>query len=141
MKLSTVLSSKDATISTIHRDAPVREAVAELGRRNIGALIVLDGDRNPVGMLSERDIVRELSAGRDPLTRAVDDLMTHDIVCGSPEDDVDAVLQTMTARRFRHLPVMDDGRLVGIVTIGDLVKCQLREKSGQLETLQAQLTS
>ncbi|MCC7365987.1 MAG: CBS domain-containing protein [Dehalococcoidia bacterium] len=141
MKLSTVLAQKGGAVATIGMDQPVSEAVQELARRDIGALVVLDGSSLPCGMLSERDIVRETALTGDVLGQAVSAVMTADVVCGTPDDDVDAILHTMTARHFRHLPVVEDGRLVGIVTIGDLVKAQLTEKAGQVETLQVQLTS
>lgn len=139
MKLESVLASKGPKVFTIGPDLLLADAAALLAQHNIGAIIVVEGPGKPVGILSERDLVRE--ASRDPqfLTRTVSAVMTRDITCGSPSDDVEAVLQTMTNGHFRHLPVLDGGILIGVVTIGDLVKAQLNQYKGDLDTLQTQL--
>ena len=124
---------------TIGPELLIADVAAQLTEHNIGAIIVVEGPGKPVGILSERDLVRE--ASRDPqfLTRTVSAVMTRGITCGSPSDDVEAVLQTMTNGHFRHLPVLDGGILIGVVTIGDLVKAQLNQYKGDLDTLQTQL--
>ena len=139
MKLESVLASKGPKVFTIGPDLLLADAVAILAKHNIGALVVVDGAARPIGMLSERDLVRE--ASRDPqfLTRSVSAIMTREITCGSPGDDVEAVLQTMTTGHFRHLPVTERGALIGVVSIGDLVKAQLNQYKGDLDTLQTQL--
>lgn len=139
MKLETVLASKGLKVFTISPDRSLAEAAAVLAANNIGALVVTDGEGVPIGMLSERDLVREASRDPEFLTRAVSATMTRDVTCGSPGDDVEAVLQTMTAGHFRHLPITEGGRLVGVLTIGDLVGAQLNRYKGDLETLQTQL--
>ena len=139
MKLESVLASKGPKVFTIGPDLLLADAVAILAKHNIGALVVVEGAARPIGILSERDLVRE--ASRDPqfLTRSVSAIMTREITCGSPGDDVEAVLQTMTTGHFRHLPVTEGGALIGVVSIGDLVKAQLNQYKGDLDTLQTQL--
>ena len=139
MKLSVVLAAKGNRVFTIGSGASVRDAVDILAGNNIGALIVVGSDGVPLGVLSERDIIRELGNRADTLAASVSGVMTTPVVTATPEDDVDGALRTMTTRRFRHMPVVDRGALVGIVTIGDLVKAQLTEFRGALETLETQL--
>jgi len=139
MKVESVLATKGPRVVTVEAAAPIRAASELLSDENIGALVVLDGGPIPIGILSERDIVHALASGEHVLEHTVDTYMTRDVLCGSPGDDVEAVLETMTQRHFRHMPVVDDGELVGIVTIGDLVKAKLREYQGDVDTLQTQL--
>jgi len=139
VKLSAVLAAKGTKVFTIVPSASIQEAIQELAAANIGALIVVDGRGAPIGILSERDVIRRMAAATEVRSAKVGDLMTSPITTGHPDDDADSVLRTMTARRFRHLPVVDDGQLVGMVTIGDLVKAELTEFRGAVETLETQL--
>jgi CBS domain-containing protein len=140
MKLRDVLASKGTRVFTIEHTASIQEAIGELAAANIGALIVVEASGGePVGILSERDVIRRMAAATEVRSAVVGDLMSSPIVTGTPEDDADSVLQTMTTRRFRHLPVVEDGELVGMVTIGDLVKAQLNEFRGTVETLETRL--
>ena len=139
MKLSAVLAAKGNRVFTITPGATIADAVAMLAENNIGALIVTAIDGLPVGMLSERDIIRRLSDGPGVLTELVSDLMTSPVTSGTSNDDADSVLQTMTSKRFRHLPVVDHDELVGMVTIGDLVKSELLEFRGAVATLESRL--
>lgn len=139
MKMESVLASKGPSVITIGEGPLLREAVGVLVEHNIGALVVVDGNRVPLGILSERDILRTASAKPDFLYLAVGEVMTRDLVCASPGDDVDAVLRTMTLRHFRHMPITENGALIGIVSIGDLVKAQLDAYRGDIDTLQTQL--
>ncbi len=139
MKLSAVLAAKGNRVFTIGPGASIRDAVDVLAGNNIGALIVIGPAGAPAGVLSERDIVREIANSPGVIHKNVSDVMTTPVVTGTPEDDVDSVLRTMTARRFRHMPVVDHGALVGMVTIGDLVKAQLTEFRGAVETLETRL--
>ena len=126
---------------TISGDETIRGAVARLVEYNIGALVVVDASGNPEGIVSERDIIRRLDAGDEIHGLTVASVMTRDVVYGSPQDDVEAVLATMTARHFRHLPIQENGVLIGIISIGDVVKAQLNAYAGHIETLQTQLMS
>ncbi|MCI0583322.1 MAG: CBS domain-containing protein, partial [Chloroflexi bacterium] len=101
--------------------------------------VVVDETGGPVGMLSERDIVREAARDERLFGRTVAEIMTRDVIVGMPEDDLRAVRHTMTERRFRHVPVIAEGRLVGIVSIGDVVKAELDQYLGEVETLQTQV--
>ena len=139
MKLSAVLAAKGNRVFTITPGASIADAVAMLAENNIGALIVTGGDGLPMGMLSERDIIRRLSDGPGVLTQLVSDLISSPVTCGTSNDDADSVLQTMTSKRFRHLPVVDQEELVGMVTIGDLVKSELLEFRGAVATLETRL--
>lgn len=139
MKISAVLATKGMNVVTIHPEQTIREAIALLNKHNIGALVAVDAASKPVGILSERDIVRHATKSQDIFAASIRQVMTRDVVTGSPQDDLNAVLQTMTDRRFRHMPVVDEGKLVGIVSIGDLVKAQLNEYKGQIDTLQTQI--
>jgi len=138
MNIATILARKGAQTITVRPEQTIREGLALLARHNIGALIVVEGDR-PVGILSERDIVREVARREDVVARTVAELMTRDVITGQPQDDLQSVAHTMTEKRVRHLPVVDQGRLVGVVSIGDVVKAQRDQYRGEAETLQAQL--
>jgi len=139
MNLATILARKGAQTVTVRSEQTIREGLALLARHNIGALIVVEGADRPVGILSERDIVREAARREDVFARKVAELMTRDVITGQPQDDLQSVAHTMTEKRVRHLPVVDQGRLVGVVSIGDVVKAQRDEYRGEAETLQAQL--
>ena len=140
MKISAVLATKGMNVITIHPEQSISEAISLLSAHNIGALVVVDAAGKPVGIISERDIVRIAAKGKEVFAATVSQVMTRDVVTGTSHDDLQAVLQTMTARHFRHLPVVDEGRLVGIVAISDLVKAQLNEYRGEIDTLQTQIS-
>jgi len=139
MKIRHVLAVKSAHVVTVGREQSLRDAVRLLASHRIGGLVVVDAVGAPVGVLSERDIVRALAEASDALDRRVGEIMSRDPVTGSPDDDAEAVLDTMTARRFRHLPIVDGGRLVGIVSLGDLVKHQMSRYEGEIQTLEVRL--
>lgn len=137
--MESVLAAKGPNVVTISPDATIREAVAALVANNIGALVVIGDNHLPQGIISERDIIRETNRNSTILNTQVRSVMTTDVVYGSPADDVEAVLQTMTTNHFRHIPVVENGALVGIISIGDLVKAQLQDYLGSIDTLQTQL--
>jgi CBS domain-containing protein len=139
MQISTILAKKGSTVFTVTPDQTVREAVALLVDKRIGAVVVVDDDGRPMGIASERDVVRELAKNENVLNEPVSRVMTSDVIIARPSDDIKAVSKTMTVRRFRHLPVMDHHELVGIVSIGDVVKAQLDEYEGEIETLQTRV--
>ena len=139
MNIASILASKGREVVTIGPRQTVRQAVRVLAAHNIGALVVVGEADRPVGIVSERDIVREAARNERVFTRTVAAIMTKDVIIGQPQDDLSSVGHTMTERRIRHLPVMDGGRLVGIVSIGDVVKAQRDRYQGEVETLQTQL--
>ena len=138
MTIATLLASKGDKVVTIRPDQTLREAIRLLAEHNIGALVVAGAER-PAGLVSERDIVRTLARTEAVFDWPVSRIMTREVIVGSPQEDLLAVGHTMTERRIRHLPVMDRGRLVGIVSIGDIVKAQRDKYQGELDTLQLQL--
>ena len=139
MKIESILATKSSNVITVGPDQSLREAVNLLAEHNIGVLIVVDEPGRPIGIISERDIIREAARTKAALDQAVSRVMTEDLITASPEDDLETVLQTMTARRFRHLPIMDQDRLIGVISIGDVVKAQLDKYQGEVDTLQAQV--
>jgi CBS domain-containing protein len=139
MQISTILATKGRTVITVTPDQTVREAVALLVDKHIGAVVVIDETGRPVGIVSERDVIRELVQNDQVLSQPVSRVMTSDVIIARPGDDTKAVSKTMTVRRFRHLPVMDHHELVGIISIGDVVKAQLDEYEGEIETLQTRV--
>jgi CBS domain-containing protein len=139
MNIASLLAIKGNTVYTIQSNETVKGAIAVLAEHNIGALVVVDGDTTPVGIVSERDIVRAAARGEAVFSIAIGSIMTKQVIIGLPQDDLTSVGHTMTERRIRHLPVMESGRLVGMVSLGDIVKAQRDTYEGELETLQTQL--
>ena len=137
MRIADLLRRKGSTVATVGPDVTVADLLGVLAAHNVGALPVVDGGEL-VGIVSERDVVRRLHAGGAALLQArVADIMTTEVTTCSPGDDVGDLAAVMTARRFRHLPVVVDGELAGIVSIGDLVKARI----DLLESERAQLQS
>lgn len=137
MRIERILKDKGGDVVTVAPGATVAEAARLLSEKRIGALIVCNADAAPEGILSERDIVRELGrTGPGCLDRDVASMMTAKIKSCAPGDDLDAVLSTMTEGRFRHMPVMLDDRMVGLISIGDVVKARLGELSMERDALQ-----
>jgi CBS domain-containing protein len=139
MTVATILARKGLKVVTIRPEQTLREALAMLAQHSIGAILVTDARGGLVGILSERDIVREAARNEKFFTRTVADLMTRDVITGQPHDDLLTVAHTMTERRIRHLPVVDKDRLIGMVSIGDVVKAQRDHYQGEVDTLQTQL--
>ncbi|WP_127128246.1 CBS domain-containing protein [Georgenia sp. SYP-B2076] len=135
MRISEVLRRKGATVTTIRSDATLAELLDLLATRRIGAVVVSDDGSRVDGIVSERDIVLHLRDGSASLGAHVRDLMSAEVVTCAPEDDLESLARTMTDRRVRHLPVVVDGRLVGIVSIGDIVKQRLDELEGERDEL------
>jgi CBS domain-containing protein len=139
MKISRLLATKGKNVLTIRPEQTVRAAVALLAEKNIGALVVAREDGQVVGILSERDIIRQLAGDEQGLSLPVEAVMTRNVITGMPQDDVMSVVHTMTERRFRHLPIMDGGKLVGIISIGDVMKAQRDQYRGEIDTLETQI--
>lgn len=123
MSVAALLMNKADSIVTVDSGTPIKDATDILAEHKIGALVVTDGDGHIAGILSERDIVRGL-AGRGPavLTQSVGDLMTAPVETCTRGDGVDTVMRRMTDGRFRHMPVVEGTKLVGVISIGDVVK-------------------
>jgi CBS domain-containing protein len=136
MQVRDILAAKGRRVITIRPDATIATAVHRLALERVGALVVSEDDLTIAGILSERDVVRGLAEdGADIMAtgRRVAQLMTRNVSTCTPDDKVKAVMAEMTRRRFRHVPVLEEGRLAGLVSIGDVVKSRLEEM--ELETL------
>jgi CBS domain-containing protein len=127
MKISEVLKAKGTAVATIDPEVSLGVAVKMMASRSVGALVVSRDGRTIGGILSERDVVRALADDPHASERRVADVMTRDVVTVRPEDTLTGAMAVMTRRRHRHLPVVVEGGLGGIVSIGDLVKARLEE--------------
>lgn len=141
MRVIQIMRSKpDATVVTIAPGAKVSDAARLLSEKRIGAVIVSPDGTSLTGILSERDIVRELGRrGAECLDDTVESIMTANPVGCSTDEDSDQVFRKMTDGRFRHLPVMEQGRMVGLISIGDVVKCRLSELSMEKSALEGMI--
>jgi CBS domain-containing protein len=136
MHVSTILKSKGRDVATLTPDDSVATACGVLMARRIGAIVVVDRERRIAGIVSERDIVRMLAQyGERTGALLLSDVMTREVVTCAPEDTIRHVMTVMTHRRVRHLPVVEDGRLAGIVSIGDVVKSRLEETELEAQVL------
>ncbi len=126
--VDTVISKKGGKVITIAPDATIAAAARELHKQRIGALVVSSDGLAVEGIFSERDLVRQIAEyGAEVLDRPVRVVMTRNVMTCSPDVSISEVMDIMTRKRFRHLPVVEQGRLVGIISIGDAVKCRLEE--------------
>lgn len=139
MTIAAILSTKGAEVISVSPDQTVAQAVALLAGRRIGAVPVLDGGA-VVGVFSERDVIYGLQDGAAILGRAVGEVMTAPVQTVAPTDPVLAALSLMTRRRLRHLPVVADGRVVGIVSIGDLVKYRIDKIEAEASAMRDYIT-
>lgn len=136
MSVKTILSTKGSEVITIGPNATLEDAIAILTRHRIGAVVVLGADQRVIGILSERDIVRALAdrsaaALKEPLAQT----MTRVVVTCGEGDTISEIMERMTRGRFRHVPVLEQDRLVGIISIGDVVKQRLGEMERESEAL------
>ncbi len=142
MRVSSILSSKGSTVATTAPTAPLVEAINELRLRGVGALVVSGDGRHIDGLVAERDIVRRLAErGDSMLHEPVSSAMTVDVVTCEPDEDLEHLARRMTETRCRHLPVVVDGVLVGIVSIGDVVKARLEQLEEERRQLQDYITT
>jgi CBS domain-containing protein len=141
MFVSQILRTKGDLVFTVSPSETVAEVANLLHARRVGALVVLDAER-VVGIVSERDIVRIVAdRGAGALTQPVSDCMTANVLFAEPGETVDSLLSRMTDRRIRHLPVCSKERLVGIVSIGDLVKSKISEVEAEADGLKAYIAA
>lgn len=141
MLVSQILRTKGDTVFTTRPGESVATVAALLQSRNVGALVVMDAER-VVGIVSERDVVRAVAEdGPEALQRPVSDYMTANVLFADPGETVDSLLGRMTDRRIRHLPVCKSERLVGIVSIGDLVKSKISEVEAEADGLKAYIAA
>ena len=136
MTVKTIMSRKGSNVVTIEPTATLKSAVATLAEHRIGAVIITGADRQVAGILSERDIVRALAQrGAAALEETVGQIMTRKVVTCTESDTVGNIMELMTGGKFRHLPVVERSRLVGIISIGDVVKYRLEEMEQESKAL------
>jgi CBS domain-containing protein len=142
MKLKDVLEAKGHQVVTVSAKSSIADAIRTMHVEKVGAVMVPDAEGCPVGVFTERDVVRLYADGdRDFDTLPVEARMTCSVVVGLLSMSVDEALGLMTERRFRHLPVVEDGKLLGLVSIGDLVKVKLNETAQEAQALRAYIAS
>lgn len=142
MRVRDIIRSKGSEVATASPDDSISDAIRMLSEWRIGALVVSAVEGSVDGILSERDVVRHLHGGHDTMAQRVGELMTTDVVTSGPDDTIADLMEMMTERRIRHLPVVDDdGSLIGIVSIGDVVKGRLAELEDERKHLEDYITS
>ena len=128
MSVSIILAQKGNEVVTVSSQSTLADAVDILAMRKIGAVVVVDKGQTVCGILSERDIVRQIAeTGAEALSGSVSHCMTSNVVSCDTSETIDGVMEKMTAGRFRHLPVIEDGNLVGLISIGDVVKLKIEQ--------------
>ena len=141
MLVAQILNSKGNDVFTCAPADSVARAAQALVEKRVGAMVVMNGDR-VAGILSERDLVRAMARdGPACLDRPVETYMTADVIFARPQESVDELMERMTDRRIRHLPVCENDRLIGIISIGDVVKTKIAETVHEAETLKAYIIS
>jgi CBS domain-containing protein len=142
MLIDTILKDKGNSVQTISDKATLAEAANVLDQKRIGAIVAIDDQGELCGVLSERDIVRRFARnGEKTVSMTVSQAMTRGVITAAPSEDVDTCLGRMTDRRIRHLPVLDGGKLLGIISIGDLVKYKIDAVLAEAEAMEAYIRS
>lgn len=142
MKVEQILQSKGTDVFAVEASATVQDAIEKLGAKNVGAVLVTDEGGAVTGILSERDVVRHMrKEGAGVLQRPVSACMTPDPIACTPDTEIDTLMAEMTHRRIRHLPVMKDGALCGLVSIGDIVKRKIELAEQEAEELRQYIAS
>jgi len=136
-----MLASKRPEVFSVGPDDAVVDAIKLMALKEVGAVLVMQSGRL-VGIVSERDYARKIVLhGRSSSDTAVRDIMTSDVITVGPDHDVDSCMQVVTDRRIRHLPVMEAGQVVGVISIGDLVKAKIEDQQAELDQLQRYIAS
>ncbi len=142
MSIHTILKDKGDHVVTVPVDSSIGAVAKVLAKEKIGAALVVDADGKMCGVISERDIVRGLGAhGASVLEQGVDTLMTADVICCAPGDSVNSVMARMTDLHIRHLPVFEGDKLLGVVSIGDVVKHRIEEIESEANALREYIAS
>jgi len=142
MFVSDILAQKGGLVFTVTPGTSVAQLSQQLSARRSGSVLVLDGEGSVAGIVSERDLVRALAShGAKAMELEARQVMTREVVTCDPDDSIDQVMQTMTSGRFRHLPVVRHGELLGLVSIGDVVKARLEETKYETEALKAYIVA
>lgn len=142
MNVAAILKTKGRNVATTRPDVTIQEVAARLAARKIGAIVIVGAGGRVEGIISERDIIRALAEeGAEALSRPVANFMTRDVVVCTETDTIDQVMSTMTSGRFRHMPVLVDDALVGLVSIGDVVKHHIAEVQMEASALKSYLVA
>lgn len=141
MRVSEILRHKGADVITINSSATVEDLISLLNQHNLGAVVVSDDGHGVTGLVSERDVVRHLSDGTAVLGQPVSTIMSTSVYTCAATDSVESLMGVMTEQRVRHLPVIADDRLCGIVSIGDVVKSTITQLEFERDQLQGYVTS
>lgn len=144
MKLSDLLAHKGGQAVTVTATSSVADAIRAMHENDVGSVLIIgDSGGIPLGIFTERDVMRLCANGKGAELDNVpiNDCMTRDVVVGSPDDHIDEIMNVMTERRFRRMPVMADGELIGLVSIGDLVRAKLEETAQEAEALRSYIAS
>jgi CBS domain-containing protein len=138
MFLEQILKEKGGQVFSVAESATLKECADLLETRRVGAMVILNEGGGLIGVVSERDIVRNIAkSGASALTCTVGEVMTRQVVTAKPRDTVESAMSQMTDRRIRHLPVVEGARLIGVVSIGDLVKWRIAEADAEIQTIRA----
>ena len=142
MFVSDILSQKGGLVFSVTPGTTVAEIAKQLSVRRIGSVLILNEHSSVVGIVSERDLVRAIAAhGDKAMELEARQVMTRDVITCHPDHSIEEVMQAMTSGRFRHLPVVDRGELLGLVSIGDVVKARLEETQHETEALKAYIVA
>jgi CBS domain-containing protein len=142
MIVANILRDKGSSVATARPDTTIAEVAAKLAAKRIGAVVIVGGEGRVDGILSERDIIRAIAQrGPAALNEQAADIMTHQVTTCTSADTLDHLMLTMTSGRFRHVPVVEDGRLVGIISIGDVVKRHIAEVEMEASALRNYVVS
>lgn len=142
MNVAAILKGKGKAVATARPDALLNVIAEKMSAKRIGAIVVVGASGSVAGIISERDIIRAIAeSGPDCLTRPVSDYMTRQVETCTEGDTLDQLMATMTAGRFRHIPVVEDGALVGIVSIGDVVKHHIAEVEMEASAMRTYLVA
>ena len=142
MFVSDILTQKGGLVFTVTPGTTVAQIAQQLSTRRIGSVLVMGSRDEVLGIVSERDLVRAMSLhGASALDLEARHVMTRDVVTCDPDDSIDHIMETMTSGRFRHLPVVRHGELLGVVSIGDIVKARLEEARHETEALKAYIVA
>ncbi len=142
MIVDAILRAKGASVETAQPDWTVLQAVQKLTEHGVGALVVSADGQRIAGIISERDVMRQIaSGGTSTLDKRVEEVMVPDVITCTRKDTVNHLMTVMTEHRVRHLPVVDDGLLVGIVSIGDVVKRRIEETEHEAEALRQYIST
>ena len=142
MTVASILAHKGRDVVTASATISVSDAVQMLAARKIGAIVIVEDRDRVIGILSERDIVRAIArGGADAMDERVSDIMTRDVITCTEVETINRVMTRMTRGRFRHLPVVEDGHLMGIVSIGDVVKARIEQIEHEAEEMRAYIAT